>query len=96
MRKSHTQKIDAVIREFLNEVNLDRKLKEVHLVSEWETLMGKMVSTRTRHIYIRNRTLFVHVTSSVLKNELIMIRHDIIERLNEVAGEKLIEQLVVR
>lgn len=96
MRKSQTRKIDAVIREFLNEANLDKKLKEVHLVSEWEALMGKMVSARTRHIYIRNRTLFVHVTSPVLKNELIMMRNDIIQRLNELAGENLVEQLVVR
>jgi len=96
MRKSYTRKIDAVIREFLNEANLDKKLKEVHLVSEWEALMGKMVAARTRHIYIRNRTLFVHVTSPVLKNELIMMRNDIIEKLNELAGESLVEQLVVR
>lgn len=96
MRKSQTRKIDAVIREFLNEANLDKKLKEVHLVSEWETLMGKMVAARTRNIYIRNRTLFVHVTSPVLRNELIMMRNEIIDRLNEVAGENLVEALVVR
>jgi len=34
MRKSQTRKIDAVIRDFLNEANLDKKLKEVHIVSE--------------------------------------------------------------
>lgn len=96
MRKSHTQKIDLVIREFLSEIQIDRKLKEVHLVSEWESLMGKMVALRTKNIYIRKKTLFVYVTSSVLKNELIMMRQNIIDRLNEVAGEKLIEQIVIR
>ncbi|MBN2480847.1 MAG: DUF721 domain-containing protein [Bacteroidales bacterium] len=96
MRKSYTQKIDLVIREFLREIQIDRKLKEVHLVTEWESLMGKMVASRTRSVYIRNRTLFVHVTSSVLKNELIMIRQNIVDRLNEVAGEKLVEQIVIR
>ena len=95
MRKSHIQKIDAVIREFLGQTKIDRKLKEVHLVSQWEELMGKMVSTRTRHIYIRDKTLYVHVTSSVLKNELIMMRHEIVDRLNEIAGEKLVEKLAV-
>ena len=96
MRKSQTRKIDLVIREFLNEIKIDRKLKEVHLVSEWETLMGKMVSSRTRSVYIRNKILFVHVTSSVLKNELIMMRQTIVEKLNEIAGEKLVEEVVVR
>ncbi|MBN1159399.1 MAG: DUF721 domain-containing protein [Bacteroidales bacterium] len=96
MRKSYTQKIDLVIREFLREIQIDRKLKEVHLVSEWESLMGKTVASRTRSIYIRNKTLFLHVTSSVLKNELIMMRQNILERLNETAGEKLVERIVIR
>jgi predicted nucleic acid-binding Zn ribbon protein len=96
MRKSYTQKIDLVIREFLSEIQIDRKLKEVHLVSEWESLMGKMVASRTQHIYIRNKTLFIHVTSSVLKNELVMMRQNIMDRLNEIAGEKLVEQIVFK
>lgn len=96
MRKSQTQKIGDVIRECLNEMNIDRKLKEVHIVSQWETLMGKTVSTRTSRIYIRNRTLFLHITSPVLKNELLMIRNDIIKRLNEQAGEAVIDQIVLR
>jgi predicted nucleic acid-binding Zn ribbon protein len=96
MRKSQTQKISAVISECLRELNIDRKLKEVSLVSQWEELMGKTVAVRTDRIYIRNRTLYLHVTSAILKNELIMMRNQIIERLNENAGEKLIESIVIR
>ena len=96
MRKSNTQKIDLVIREFLSEAKIDRKLKEVHLVSEWERLMGRMIASRTRNIYIRDKTLFVQVTSSVVKNELIMMRQNIMDRLNEIAGEKLVERIVFR
>ncbi|MBN1143187.1 MAG: DUF721 domain-containing protein [Bacteroidales bacterium] len=96
MRKSHTQKISDVIRESLREMQIDRKLKEVNMVSQWESLMGRTVASRTSKIYIRNRILHIHVTSSVLKNELIMLRQDIISRLNEKAGERLIEEIVIR
>lgn len=95
MRKSHTQKISDVISEYLHELRIDRKLKEVNLVSQWETMMGRTVALRTNRIYIRNRILYIHVTSSVLKNELLMMRQEIINKLNENAGEKLIEQLVI-
>jgi predicted nucleic acid-binding Zn ribbon protein len=95
MRKSHTQKIGDVISEYLHELRIDRKLKEVSLVSQWETMMGRTVALRTNRIYIRNRILYIHVTSSVLKNELLMMRQEIINKLNENAGEKLIEQLVI-
>ncbi|HJZ38839.1 MAG TPA: DUF721 domain-containing protein [Bacteroidales bacterium] len=96
MRKSQTQNIRDVIRDCLNEMRIDRKLKEVQLVSQWESLMGKTVANRTSQIYIRNRVLYIRITSPVLKNELLMMRQVIIERLNENAGESLIEQIVIR
>lgn len=95
MRKSTTQPIEEVIKEFLREMNIDRKLKEVNIISRWESLMGKMVAVRTSQIYIRNRILYVRVTSSVLKNELMMMRQDIIDRVNEQAGEKLVEKIII-
>jgi predicted nucleic acid-binding Zn ribbon protein len=96
MRKSQTQKISDVIRDCLHELQIDRKLKEVNLVSQWETMMGKMVASRTDQIYIRNRILNIHVTSSVLKTELMMMRQEILNKLNENAGERLIESIVIR
>jgi predicted nucleic acid-binding Zn ribbon protein len=96
MRKSQTQKISDVIRECLHEMQIDRKLKEVNLVSQWESMMGRTVSVRTDKIYIRNRILYIHVTSSVLKSELMMMRQEIVDKLNEHVGEKLIESIVIR
>jgi predicted nucleic acid-binding Zn ribbon protein len=96
MRKSQTRKIGEIIGDCLHEMNIDRKLKEVNLVSHWENLMGKAVSNRTSQIYIRNRILFIRVNSSVLKTELLMMRQDILDKLNENAGEKLIEEIVIK
>jgi predicted nucleic acid-binding Zn ribbon protein len=96
MRKSNTQPIENVIREYLKEMNIDQKLKEVGIVSQWEKLMGKTVAVRTSQIYIRNHILYIHVTSSVLKNELLMMRQAIIEKINEEAGEKIVEQIVIK
>ncbi len=96
MRKSQTQKIGDVIKDCLNELQISRKLKEVSVITQWESLMGKIVANRTDKIYIKNRTLFVHVHSSVLKTELIMMRQDILKRVNENAGESIIDQIVIK
>jgi predicted nucleic acid-binding Zn ribbon protein len=96
MRKSNTQPIHEVIRDLLRDMGIERKLKEVSLVSQWETMMGRNVALRTSQIYIRNHILYVYVTSSVLKSELLMMRQVITDKLNENAGERLIEQVVIR
>ena len=96
MRKSNTQKISEVLKEYLKEMMIDQKLKEVNIVRSWEKLMGKAVSSRTKSVYIKNKVLFVHLKSSVLRNELVMMRQTIIDKLNENAGEKIIEKIVIR
>jgi predicted nucleic acid-binding Zn ribbon protein len=96
MRKSNTQKLGDIVKEYLKHLMIERKLKEVGIIRSWEELMGKVVAERTRNIYIKNKVLFVELKSSVLRNELMMMRTTIIDKLNEKAGEKIIEKMVVR
>ncbi len=96
MRKSNTQKIGNVLKEYLRDMMIDKKLKEVGIINSWEELMGKAVAERTKNIYIKDKTLFIQLKSSVLRNELLMMRQSIIDKLNERAGEKIIEKMVLR
>lgn len=96
MRKSDTQKLGEVIREYLEQMMIDNKLKEISTVRSWEELMGKPVAERTRNIYVKNKVLFIELKSSVLRNELIMMRQNIIDKINEKAGERIIEKIVIR
>lgn len=96
MRKSNTRQLSDVLREYVNSMKFDRKLKEVDVVQSWETLLGKMISGYTRNIYLSNGVLYVQISSPVVKNELIMMRDEIIEKLNEMAGERIVEKIVFR
>jgi hypothetical protein len=96
MRKSNTQKINDILKEYIEHMMIGRKLKEVSIVHSWEDLLGKTVASRTKSIYIKNKVLFVELSSSVVRNELMMIRQDIINRMNEKAGEKIIEKIVLK
>jgi predicted nucleic acid-binding Zn ribbon protein len=96
MRKSNTQKLGEIVKEYLEQMMIDRKLKEVGIIRSWEELMGKLVAERTKNIYIKNKILFIELKSSVLRNELTMMRQAIIDKINEKAGEKMIEKIVIR
>jgi len=96
MRRSNTQKIDELIRQVLKETKLDGKLKEYELVISWEKVIGKTVANATTDIYIRNRKLFVQVRSSVIRNELMMIREGLIKALNREVQANIIDDIVVR
>lgn len=96
MRRSNTQKIDELIKEVLKESKLDVKLKEYELVNSWEKVIGKTVANATTDIYIHNRRLFVAVRSSVIRNELMIIRDGLVKALNHEVQANIIDDIVVR
>lgn len=71
-----------------------QRFNETALISAWPELMGPAVANRTVQIYIRDRRFFVKVDSSVVKNELIMMRSQIMDKLNDKAGSKVIDEVV--
>lgn len=96
MRKSNTQSISSVLKSYVRENKLERKLNELDLIKSWESVMGKTVARYTANLSIQNNTLFVETTSPIVRNELLMMREEIRVRLNEVAGEELIKTIIFR
>jgi predicted nucleic acid-binding Zn ribbon protein len=96
MERSNTNSIAEVIRAYLKEAKLEKPLKERQLVQSWESLLGRSVARATSRIYLKNGKLFVHLSSSVVRNELHMLQDEIIKKLNEAAGEELVEEIIFR
>lgn len=96
MRRSNTQPLSEVLREYIRENRIERKLKEVDAVKSWENLLGKTIARYTRNISISNKVLYVEISSSVVKNELIMMREEIRRKINENAGDELVKYIVFK
>lgn len=96
MRKSNTQPLGEVLREYIRKMNMEKKLKEVDVVASWEQLLGKTIAHYTRNIYLSKKILYVEISSSIVKNELVMMRENIRQRMNEEAGEEMIDKIVFK
>jgi len=96
MRKSNTQSLSSVLKSFVKENHLERKLDEIDLIKSWEEVVGKMVTRYTKNIYIQNSTLFVETTSPIVRNELLMMKEEIRLRLNEIAGQEIVKTIIFR
>lgn len=87
--------IKEAIEKMLDVYKLRRKFDETSLISAWPQLMGNAIANRTKQLYIRDKKLFVKVESSVIKHELLLMRSQIIGRMNEHVGQVVIEELVI-
>lgn len=96
MEKKETRKIDSLLQQFVKDNNLERGLAEYRLMKSWKELLGITVSKRTKNLQIRNRKLYVTLHSSVVRNELAMIKDSLITRLNEAAGMDVIDDIVLK
>ncbi len=96
MRRSNTQTIGEALRDYIKEMKMERRLKEVDIVQSWEEVLGKTISRYTRNIFISKGVLYVEISSSVVKNELLMMRGEIRKRLNEKAGEEIVLKIVFK
>lgn len=96
MRRSKTISLAEALDDYIREMNLGSKLSEVGVISSWEDIVGKAISSRTTKIYIRDSVLYVHLNSSVVRNELLMLRQALKDKLNEKAGSEVVKDIVFR
>lgn len=96
MKNKGALPIRDIIKECLKEQNLNERLLENRAVSYWERVLGPAVAKATRRIYIHQGTLYVELTSSVLRNELLMWKDRIIVNLNQAIGGDIVKDIVLR
>ena len=94
MRKTNDKSLKEAIEQMLNVYKIKRRYDETHVVAAWPELVGKSVANRTKELFIRDRKLFLRIESSVIKHELVNMRSQIIEKINNEAKTVLIEEIV--
>jgi len=97
MRRSETQHFGSILQQYLNAIDIHGKLKEIRLIDAWPNVVGNMIAKKTNKLLIKKRVLFAYMSSSVAKNELLMLDpKGIVKALNEKAGAELIDDIVIR
>ena len=96
MKMKDIQKIDSLLQAYVKGNNLEKGLAEYRLIKSWKDLLGISVAKKTKSLRIQNRKLFVTLHSSVIRNELSMIKDSLIPKLNEAAGMDVIDDVVLR
>lgn len=96
MRRSNTQHLSSLLKDFIQESNYRDKLREVEIIQHCHELLGKTMGRYVSQISVHNGVLYLEVTSSVVKSELMMLREEIRIRLNEKAQSEVILKVVLR
>lgn len=96
MKRNNTEQVGDVIRRLLRQEGLETPLNEYRLIEAWKGVVGPVIVRYTQNLYIKNQVLYVHLSSSVLRQELSMSRTLLVRNLNTRVGAQVIVNIVFR
>ncbi len=93
MKRSNTQLFGTVLQEYLREVGWEKPLLEKKVVDMWPTLMGELVARFTKKVELKNGVLMVYLTSAPLRQELFLVRFELVKKLNDAVGSEIVKDV---
>ena len=69
-RKKDATPLGEALQDLLKSYRLEDTYQEKVLLASWPQLMGKTIADRTGNLYIKDKKLFVKITSGPVKKEL--------------------------
>lgn len=95
-RTNENLSISDALKEFVTTNKLEKGLDKVNVADAWAKLMGNGVNNYTTAVQLERETLYIQLSSSVLREELNYGKQKIINMLNEELGKTVIKKLILR
>jgi predicted nucleic acid-binding Zn ribbon protein len=96
MKRSGFQSLGSAIKDYLKVEKIDSKIAELEAVNMWESIIGKQIANATSSIYIKEGVLHIQLRSSIVRNELFMMRNEIIQAINQRIGSRVVKSIVLK
>ena len=94
MAGSNEYTLKQAIEALINQYKIEERISETIVLSDWEKIVGKMISRHTKNIYIKKKVLFVELDNAALRNELSYAKTKLIEKLNATLKAEAIIDIV--
>lgn len=93
MFRRKVQTLTDVLGKALRDGGLETPLLQKRIVDAWDVVVGPTVSRYTQQKYIRNQTLCVKIINPALRQDLSMMRTQLVKRLNDHVGSFVIAEV---
>ncbi|MGI6221995.1 MAG: DciA family protein [Prevotella sp.] len=90
MKKREVKTIADLLPQFLREEGLETPLLQKRLLDSWDSIVGPTISRYTGNKYISDQVLHVKILNPALRQDLSMMRSQLLTRLNKSVGASVI------
>lgn len=93
MFRRKVKPLSEVLGKALRDGGLESPLLQKRILAAWDEVVGSTVARYTQEKSIRNQTLFVKISNPALRQDLSMMRTQLVKRLNEYVGSFVISEV---
>lgn len=90
------KRLGDAINDAIKHLGIQKKLDEAQVLEAWQEIAGGAIQEVTESVWIDREKLIVKVSSAVWRQELHLQRAAWLKRLNSVAGNNLVKEIVFR
>ena len=95
-RLNNQSTVGAILKQIIQVNKLQPGMDEIDVRSAWANLMGNGVNSYTQNVVLKGSTLYVELTSSVLREELSLGKSKIIKMINDELRRDVVLNVVLR
>ncbi len=85
--------LSSIIRRILFSKGLEMGIKESEVVQRWDEIAGARIAEKAEAYAVESGILFLRVADSSWRNELAMMKEELVEKINAFFGEKRISRI---
>lgn len=93
-RKKDAAPLADVFQDLLKAYRLEDTYQEKLLISLWPELVGKTIADRSSNVYIKDKKLFVKISSGPVKKELQLNKSKVIALIESQIGKGIVEDVI--
>jgi hypothetical protein len=95
-RLNNESSVADVLKEIIQINKLQPGIDQVSVKEAWVSLMGNGVNSYTKNVVLKGSTLYVELTSAVLRSELMYGKDKIIKMINDELRRDIVKDVVLR
>lgn len=88
--------IGDAMRQAIERQGLERGIGEQRLIHQWPELVGPAIAAHATPQRLRSGVLWLQVEDAAWRQELSLMRRELVAKINAWAGEELVKELRLR
>ncbi len=93
MFRKEVKPISELLSQYLRRQGMETPLLQRRVIDAWDTVLGPTIAQYTTQKFIKNQVLFVKIINPAMRQDLTMMRSQLVKRLNDAVGSQIITEV---